>query len=78
MVDNVLNVKTVGKYTHDHPTIDKLERSAWVQGLTSILHWMVCHVGYNWSYTHKIDISPLAKGGPVCIFRSPKFLLKFV
>ena len=22
--------------------------------------------------------SPLAEGGPVCIFRSPKFLLKFV
>ena len=28
--------------------------------------------------TAEIMFSPLAEGGPVCIFRSPKFLLKFV
>ena len=26
----------------------------------------------------KSSVSPLAEGGPVCIFRFPKFLLKFV
>ena len=29
-------------------------------------------------YNVRGPYSPLAEGGPVCIFRSPKFLLKFV